>query len=277
MKQATPPKVAFTLVLFALLLVSCRPIQNYNNPGPLFWGDYATESASFDGVLKVVSWNIKFSEKIPEALDDLMTFAELENADIILLQEMDEEGVDSLARSLGYNYVYFPASIHTHHDRNFGNAILARWPISDAEKIILPHKNPKNKQGRIASRASVWVEDREIPTYSVHTETFWLPPNRRLDQVQAIIDDIDPELHYGIIGGDFNTLTPMSVAEVVARFEHAGYVWATESTDSTITSDFLPIITDYIFTKNMTVLDSGSVADTNASDHQPVWADLRLE
>jgi len=277
MTLAKPQKYVLTLVLLALVLTSCRPMSNYDDSGPLFSGDYGSEPVSFDGILKVVSWNIKFSEKIPEALDDIMAFAELQDADIILLQEMDEQGVDTLARSLGYNYIYFPASIHTHHDRNFGNAILTRWPISNAEKLILPHSNPKNKQTRIAAKASVWVEDREVSTYSVHTETFWLPPNRRLHQVQTIIDDIDSDMQYVIVGGDFNTLTPMSVVEVVDRFEQAGFEWATQAAGNTITSDFLPLTTDFIFTQTMTVLESGSVDGIDASDHRPVWTNLRFE
>lgn len=277
MMQVTVSKYLLPLVILALILTSCRPISNYDESGPLFSGEYAPASISFDGVLKVVSWNIKFSEKIPEALDDLTAFAELQDADIILLQEMDEQGVDTLARSLGYNYVYYPASIHTRHDRNFGNAILARWPISNAKKLILPHKNPKNQQIRIATKASVWVQDREIPTYSVHTETFWLPPNKRLDQVQTIIDDFDPEVDYAVVGGDFNTLTPMSVAEVVSRFELAGFEWATAGANDTVSSGLIPLVTDFIFTKNLIVIESGSVNDIDASDHQPVWTDLSFE
>ncbi len=276
MMLAKRPRYVLTLVLLALFLTSCRPISNYDESGPLFSGEYAPEAVSFDGILKVVSWNIKFSEKIPEALDGITAFAELQDADIILLQEMDEDGVDTLARSLGYNYIYFPASIHTHHDRNFGNAILARWPIRNAEKLILPHQNPKNQQTRIAAKASIWVEDREVSTYSVHTETFWLSPNQRLDQVQTIIDDIDPDV-YAIVGGDFNTLTPMSVVAVAGRFEQAGFEWATQAAGNTITSDLLPLTTDFIFTKNMTVLESGSVDGIDASDHRPVWTNLSFE
>jgi endonuclease/exonuclease/phosphatase family metal-dependent hydrolase len=277
MTQAMVTKYALPIILVALILTACHPITNYDESGPLFSGEYASESPPFDGVLKVVSWNIKFSEKIPEALEDLTAFAELQNADIILLQEMDEEGVDTLARTLSYNYVYFPASVHTYHDRDFGNAILARWPISDAEKLILPYKNPKNQQSRIATKASVWIEGVEVSTYSVHTETFWLPPNQRLEQVQTIIDDIDPDADYAIVGGDFNTLTPMSVDAVVNRFDLSGFEWATDGANDTITSDLLPLVTDFIFTKNMIVLESGSVDDINASDHKPVWASIRFE
>ena len=270
---------AILLFLAIFLLVSCRAIRNYDDAaGPMFSGNYALPPTAFDGVLQVVSWNIKYSEKIPEALEDFTAFAELADADIILLQEMDEEGVDALARSLHYNYIYFPASIHTYHNRNFGNAILARWPISDPEKLLLPHPNPKNKQTRIAAKAVVTVEDMNVLTYSVHTETFWLPPAQRADQVQALIasidDGIDAGANYAIVGGDFNTLTPMSVAAVVERFEQAGFQWATADVGGTVEFVPLPLIMDFIFTKGMAVLAAGSVDDTTASDHRPIWTTL---
>lgn len=266
---------AIILFLFSFLLVSCRAISNYDDAaGPMFSGSYASPPAAFAGVLKVVSWNVKFSEQIPEALDDFAAFAELADADIILLQEMDEQGVDALARALHYNYVYFPASIHTHHDRNFGNAILARWPLHDPEKLLLPHPNPKNKQIRIAAKAVVAVEGRDVLTYSVHTETFWLPPAQRADQIQTLIGDIDANANYAIVGGDFNTLTPVSVAAVVERFEQAGFQWATADVGGTVESVPLPLTMDFIFTKGMTVSAAGSVEGVSASDHRPIWTTL---
>lgn len=270
-------KHALILFILSFLLVSCRAISNYDaDAGPMFSGNYVSTPGAFDGVLKVISWNIKFSEKMPEALEDFAEFAELADADIILLQEMDEEGVDALARALSYNYVYFPASIHTHHERNFGNAILAKWPIHDAEKLLLPHQNPKNQQTRIAAKAVVAVEDVEVLTYSVHTETFWLPPARRADQVQTLIDDVDPDRQHVIVGGDFNTLTPVSVAAVAERFEQAGFQWATEGVGSTVESVPIPLTMDFIFTKGMTVLNAGSVDGVDASDHRPIWTTLTL-
>jgi endonuclease/exonuclease/phosphatase family metal-dependent hydrolase len=266
---------ALFLFLFSFLLVSCRAISNYEDAsGPMFSGNYASTPGAFDGILKVISWNIKFSEEIPEALEDFAERAELADADIILLQEMDEEGVEVLSRALHYNYVYFPASIHTHHNRNFGNAILARWPIHDPGKLLLPHRNPKNKQTRIAAKAVIAVEDMEVLTYSVHTETFWLPPARRADQIQTLIGDVDSDSRHVIVGGDFNTLTPVSVAAVVERFEQAGFQWATAGVGGTVESVPIPLTMDFIFTKGMTVLNAGSVEGVDASDHRPVWTTL---
>ena len=55
------------------------------------------------GAIKVVSYNISFAEHIDLAIQEL---GEFEDADVILLQEMDEAGTELVAKSLKYDYVY---------------------------------------------------------------------------------------------------------------------------------------------------------------------------
>ncbi|HDZ59187.1 MAG TPA: endonuclease/exonuclease/phosphatase family protein, partial [Actinobacteria bacterium] len=115
--------------------------ENFCKPdGPRYEGSYAGGSARFSGELNVVSWNIKFAREIDTAIAELNETDQLRNADIMLLQEMDDEGVDAIARSLGLNYVYFPASVHCRTGKKFGNAVLARWEISGSAKLLLPHE-----------------------------------------------------------------------------------------------------------------------------------------
>jgi endonuclease/exonuclease/phosphatase family metal-dependent hydrolase len=85
---------------------------------------------------KVVNWNIKFGEKIDKAIEAFRDVEALKNADLILLQEMDEDGVKRIAYDLGLNYVYYPASIHDRTGRAFGNAILARWPMHSYQRCF---------------------------------------------------------------------------------------------------------------------------------------------
>ena len=51
---------------------------------------------------------------------------------------MDEPGARAFADSLGFGYVYFPATLHPVTGRDFGNAVLSRFPIEDERKIVLP-------------------------------------------------------------------------------------------------------------------------------------------
>lgn len=265
-------------IIVLLLLVACRPIPNYDDPdGPLFVGNYADRSFDFEGTVKVITWNIKFSEEIDTAIAELKNVEDLQGADIILLQEMDEAGVESIAQSLNYNYVYFPASIHTHHDKNFGNAILAKWPLSDPTKLILPHANPKNRQTRIVVRAIVTVADTEVTAYSVHSETNWLSSQKRNEQLGAMLDNINQDSNYVIAGGDFNTFSSNSISEFEKRFEQLGLERVSAGTGPTFEYGAVVFTPDHVFAKNLSAIEAGVWSETQASDHFPVWVDLRLE
>jgi len=143
------------IVIFCILAIIFlgiflrRQIANYNDEsGPVFIGSFAETPPDFSEDLTVVSSNTHFVENIGLAIEEL---GEIPNIDILLLQEVDEIETERIARALKYNYVYYPASVHTKHDKNFGNAILSSWTIKEVEKLILPHENPKNGQIRIIS------------------------------------------------------------------------------------------------------------------------------
>lgn len=271
------------ILFFPLILVACSAIPNYLEPHkPRFEGNYGPDMPENADVLRVVSYNIQYGKNIQAAIQDLSQLEEIRGADIVLLQEMDDQGVEELANTLGYNYVYFPASIHSHHRRNFGNAILSKWPIESAKKLILPHANPKNQQRRIAVKAHVIVNGAPILTYSVHTETFWLRTRRREEQVDVLLDDIEQSCHADkcqriIVGGDFNTLTPSSVVKIDQKFSSAGLERATKGIGATVNAPSIRIVMDQIYTLGLEVIATGKSEQATASDHYPVWTTLKLE
>jgi endonuclease/exonuclease/phosphatase family metal-dependent hydrolase len=228
-------------------------------------------------VIKVISWNVKFSEAIDTGISELTTVPELQDADIILLQEMDELGAEAIARALSLNYVYYPASIHSHHERNFGNAILSKWPISEPAKIILPFENPKNGQIRTATRAIVTVGDRNILAYSVHTETVWLSPDKRLAQFETLATDIEAQSDHVIVGGDFNTATQTSLERLDTLFARADLVRASAGAGYTVEKGGWPFAIDHIYAGGLTPVETGVWRNTQASDHYPVWATLQFQ
>ncbi len=274
--------VVMGLAIGARALLPRRTVTNYTDPDrPKFEGSYASEQPPFDGTLKAVTWNIAFAEKIEQAIVELQAIDELRPADVLLLQEMDEVGTEEIARALGYNYVYYPASVHSHHGRNFGNAVLSRWPIVDSAKIILPHKNPSNKQIRIAVRATIEVEGRQIPVYSVHTETFWLGSAQRNDQIAALAaaaaSDLAQGLDYVIIGGDFNTATSASLNALTSKLEEVGLLRVSQNAGNSLGLAGIGVSLDHIFASNMTPQSTGISTLTKASDHYPLWVLLELD
>src|SRR6266508_2110116 len=165
------------------------PDQNY----PYYSGNYAVESPKPIEALTVVSYNIGFAENIEQAVSEIKEIKSQKELDIVLLQEMDEVGTEQIAQQLQLNYVYFPAAIEPTYDKNFGNAILSRWPIVDSQKLILPHKSLSNRMNRISARATIRIHDTEFLVYSIHTESIFTLPRFREDQYTAVLDDLGPE------------------------------------------------------------------------------------
>jgi endonuclease/exonuclease/phosphatase family metal-dependent hydrolase len=272
--------ILFLVVWLPLLVLAGlkdRFIENFTQPSePFFEGNYAGAPPAFTGQLKVITWNISYAEKIETAIAELSTVAELQAADIILLQEMDEAGAETIAQTLKYNYVYYPASIHSHHNRNFGNAILSKWPLSDPVKLLLPYEN-LIKQRRIAVRATVTLGQTEVLVYSIHTETIWLAKDKRMAQVETITKDISqqPEA-YVLAGGDFNTTTQASIREIEELFAQVGMARVSAEAGPSVVIARAPFWADHIFARNMLPLAAGVWPATQASDHSPVWVEISL-
>jgi endonuclease/exonuclease/phosphatase family metal-dependent hydrolase len=275
-------KQVITLIL-NLLIASRGSMKNYIEPeGPSSTGEYVETLPAPTDTIKIVSYNIRYGRKIDEAMDELAEQEPLFNPDIVLLQEMDSEGVEKIANRFGFNYVYFPVSVHRKHGKDFGNAILSKWPIKDTGKVILPHEHPFSKQRRIAAAATIVFGGREIRAYSVHTETFWLSHRKRIAQIDSLIKSVPDGFDHVIIGGDFNTSFSNTMRVIDELFNEAGFLRASEGIGYTAREGpfgVLALELDHIFTKGMTAIGAGKVEATAASDHLPIWlvAEIRCE
>jgi endonuclease/exonuclease/phosphatase family metal-dependent hydrolase len=255
------------LTLAAALLASgCASTRNYGPDGPRFAGTFRVPDV--DPAFRVGSFNIRFSREIDKAIALFQKHAELGQADVIALQEMREDGVDRIARALGFDYVYYPSSQHP-SSGNFGNAVLSRWPILEDRKIELPHLSRWRKQRRTACVAVIDVNGVRVRVYSVHLETpFGISGGQRRDQARAILDDAAASTDPVIVAGDFNSRW------IGGAFEDAGYRWVTKDAGGTIRW----FAWDHVFTRGLPVPEKprgAIVRDTEgASDHRPVWADL---
>jgi len=267
-----------TAVVFLLFLFSRDELQNYEAvDGPLFIANYVETPPAFTGEIKVISWNIKFAEKMDQAISELQSITALQAADVLLLQEMDETAVDDIAQTLGYNHVYFPASVHNQTGRNFGNAILSVWPLTNPKKILLPHENPTNQQTRNAVQATAVIAGQDVQLVSVHTETIWLSDEKRKEQVDALVAAIEPDAEIVIVGGDFNTVSEGEVTAVADRFTEIGMDHVSAGAEPTVIKAGLAITADHVFARGVTLIENGVWLETEASDHFPVWVHLTLD
>jgi len=199
------------LCLAASLLLpgACAPITNFvTAPGPRYEGRYARPATLNEAAgtpVRVVSFNVRFSREIGRALTVLESDS-LREADVLALQEMDTLGVERIARTLGLNYAYYPASIHPASGKYFGPAVLSRWPIERSWKLVLPHGGWTRGQRRTATAAIVRIGATRLLVYAVHLETpFQITDRERRDQAMAIVRDAARYPGPVVIAGDFNT------------------------------------------------------------------------
>ena len=238
----------------------------------MFAGQYAEKRPfSPTAPLKVITYNINFGKRVDDAIVEFGSIPALQNSDIILLQEMDEQGVDRIAQALRYNYIYYPASIHN-HGKNFGNAILSPWPIRQPRKLLLPHLSLPIRQRRIAVGAMVDVGKTAVLVYNTHTETYLSTRQHRREQATATFNAIAPAYPYAIVGGDFNTVRKATILRVDKLADQYNLTRATAKVGATIHR--FPAVADHIYTRGFTVVDAGKAEETAASDHIPVWVTL---
>lgn len=252
--------------------------QNYiEKDYPFYSGNYAPGSLQPVETLTVVSYNIWFGEKSDQALLELREIESQGALDIILLQEMDEHGTRKIARGLQLNYVYFPAAIEPTYDNNFGNAILSRWPILDPHKLILPHRSLSNRMNRPATRATIQIHGMEILVYSTHTESIFTLPQFRVDQYTSILNDIDANAEFVIVGGDFNTFTQAAVNEIENSYQQAGLSRVSAEVGYTVDKYGIQLTPDHIFAKDFVIKETGKLTGATASDHLPIWVTITIK
>ncbi len=266
------------VVAAGLFFQSCASVINFMDPaGPEYKGSYAIAPLQDSTDIRVVSYNIAWAKEVDAAINEMQQFESLHQADIILLQEMDIAGVDRMAKTLGYNYIYYPGSIHNVNDKDIGNAILSTWKLSDGKKIILPHKQSWNDRIRTATVATATVRGKRIRIYNVHTATVMMSEDKQLEQLESVLADVTDEYDHVIIGGDFNTARPGSINRVETMFANLGFFYASQDAGFTSRAfGLIPMTLDHIFTKGLTETSCGVVRDAEASDHLPLWTRLRF-
>jgi endonuclease/exonuclease/phosphatase family metal-dependent hydrolase len=262
-------------VALLLLAGACATAKvNYSDAvGPRYAsGEAGMVPLVAPATFRVVSFNVEYALEIDSAVALLKGNAALRGADVLLLQEMDETGASRIAGALGMQYVYYPATVHPVYQRDFGNAILSRWPIVEDEKIVLPYYGMWRKTERAAVAATLQVGSQRIRVYDVHfaMATEQTPGHRRA-QADRVIADSRLGWDKVIVGGDMND------AGMAQVFADSGFAWPTKHE--------MPTSHDWRFDHivlnglELAAPDStGVVSDVHgASDHRPVWAVVALD
>lgn len=217
----------------------------------------------------MVSFNVQFARHVDRAIALLNRAGPLKGADVLVLQEMDGPGAESLARALGMNHVYVPSVVHPASRKDFGVAILSPWPLDDARKVLLPHRHRFRKMRRSAAAATVRAPVGAIRVVAVHLETVVGGSARvRRDQAREVVAQEVAWTGPIVIAGDFNG------TEAASELVRLGFTWLTRDVHDTAG----PFDLDHIVVRGLCPTDhppAAKAADPlKASDHLPVWTTL---
>lgn len=238
-------------------------------------GRYCTTPPTPGGSIKVVSWNIQFGVQTETASRLLSEHDELRNADLVLLQEMDETGTAWIAEALGLDYVYGAPGVHPQSGRDFGNAVLARWPLGRPEVFLLPYKALLRGQTRVLVTTAMDLGDERVLVGSVHTEIPSLGSakrHRQFDEISAAAGRWTGRRL--VIGGDFNTLTSRGIRTLSERLSVIGASRVSANSGPTLRRRRREFTLDHVFARGWQPLATGVVAGSEASDHWPLWVEL---
>ncbi|MGP9016859.1 endonuclease/exonuclease/phosphatase family protein [Streptomyces sp. BR1] len=238
--------------------------------------------------LTVLTYNIHHGAGADDSLDldRIARVVKDSGADIVGLQEVDRhfaarsDFVDQaswLADRLGMHLVY---GANLNEDparsggsrRQYGTAILSRFPVLDAHNTLLPHPRQGEQRGLLAADINVrGTTVRMLNTHLEHTSQ-----TERLAQADAINQVIDESGRPTVLVGDLNA-TP-DTREVTTLTKHLRDQWRAVGDGDGYTFDVSNPRKriDYVLTSRGIGAQSADVLDSDASDHLPVRAEISV-
>lgn len=218
--------------------------------------------------MRVATFNIQHGRTPTGDVDVVLVSAVVAglDADIVALQEVDVRvarsgGVDEaadIARAAGMTS-RFGAATRVGWRGRYGNALLARAPITDIEVVRLPRLVRRGER-RSALLATVGAVSVAVTHLSVWPPDTWV-------QLATVVELLGRRPEPRVLLGDLN-LPP---AHVVSRVRAAGLVLAGGDPSFPASEPLTRI--DHIAAAGLSI-GAVSVVPTPVSDHRPVVAEL---
>ncbi len=238
-----------------VLLMSCDPLvtEFATNERAKDYTAHIISSPPNKDTLTVATWNIRFgigraewfgdscgelvlfnAEEVEDGLELLAAQIAEMDADILLLQEVDIDSkrsayidqVQWLLDNTGMNYGVYASMWEVQFVPsdglgriNTGNAILSKWPLSDAERIQLSLRGDQDDLTRAfyvrrnVLRAKVNYPGNLFWAVDIHASAFSNDDTKQKQYVEfkAVLDELDTQGEHFIAGGDLNQLPPGAV------------------------------------------------------------------
>lgn len=237
---------------------------------------------------KVVSYNIRWrgGEDLSKLIALFQTDPEIGGATVLGLQEVDRNKkrtgkintVRQIAEALGMHYAWAaPPTAKATDEEETGVAILSVYPLSDVQRIVLPHSGP-GKRRRVALGATIKIGETPLRFYSVHSENRMVV-EKKLEQIKAAIHDLAkfPSVTPAIILGDLNTWEPGAGGKTKRMFKNEQF-HTPFNDDATFCQRIilvdLKLRLDWIWLRGLEAKSFGIDRTIDYSDHWPLWVKL---
>ena len=244
------------IAVISLIIHSCEmPATSFDDveDAILYTKDQKVDAPEPDSTIRVMTWNIRFGigrglwsidacgnrvifseTEILEGLTNILDRINLVRPDILLLQEVHINStcsayIDELRWILEhsyFNYAAYGSSWKAQIVPSDGlgrmdecNAILSRWPITEAQRIQLALRSDQGGLVRYFDNRHCIVKAKiEIPDFesfyavNAHTSAFATDDTKHqhLVEFKEVLDNIAQSGYRFVAGGDLNTIPPGS-------------------------------------------------------------------
>ena len=228
-------------------------------------------------------------KKLPaDRKEDLVDLSLTENAvrqcgaAVVGLNEVRGQGesplyrnqAEILAARLGM-HAYFAPAIYFPHGGPYGNAILSKYPILKAERILIEDPPVRDEDVYYETRCLLKAELDLAGGLTVYVCHFGLAKAEAKNAVKALLNQLDRQIRPCVFMGDLN-LTPDSeilspiyerLQDTAAAFTYPQWSWPSDLPERKI---------DYIFTSRDIQVLAAEIPAIIASDHRPHTALLEI-
>ncbi|MDX6249308.1 MAG: hypothetical protein QOF10_2668 [Kribbellaceae bacterium] len=248
----------------------------------------AAETAVPGRQLHVTTYNIHHGAGTDGVLDleRIAQVIEKSGADVVGLQEVDKHWsarsnwVDQpawLARRLHLHVAYaanldLPPVNPGEPRRQYGTAVLSRYPIKDFDNTLLP-LYPGGEQRGLAV-ASIKVRGRDLRFANTHLTSD--NNAERLDQAQKVIEFLGGSNQPTVLVGDLNARPETRELKTLTAIWRDTWTAVGVGPGYTVEADNSTARIDYLLHTPTLRPTSAKVLTTNASDHLPVTATFSL-
>jgi endonuclease/exonuclease/phosphatase family metal-dependent hydrolase len=253
-------------------------------------GDGQAPLAPLSSEIKLVSYNMRWrgGEDLRALIEALRTDAEIGGAFVVGLQEADRHRARSgnvntaklIADELGLHYAWAaPPRAKDDKDKEdeTGVAILSLYPLTDVERIVLPHAGPGGRR-RVALGATVRLDaTRALRVYTVHAETR-IAIAKKTEQWRAVLDSLyanHPKDTRAVVLGDFNTIKGKDVRAARRLFDEAQFSTPFPDDKSTWKTLFFKLKLDWLWLRGLEPTAHGIARHVKFSDHWPLWVKVK--